>query len=147
MRGLETLRALPRVTLTQAVESEAAVASVVCEMAFDESRDEGELVSVWLSLCALWWRNADAVSKVGAKCVIEGMSGVLDAVFAGRLDADAMAAAGTVMLLTNEFATKSETAAMRQSVEKSFLASVAKSVRLNCTAARCEELLPSHCSS
>ena len=144
MRGLETLRALPRMTLAQAVESEVAVASVVCEMAFDESRGEAELVSVWLSFCALWWRNGDAISssKVAAKMFIDGVSGVCDAAFAGRMNAKTMAAAGTVGCLANEFATKSETATMRGSIEKMLLVFLAKCARLNCTAARCEELLP-----
>ena len=74
------------------------------------------------------------MSNVAAKCSLMVYL-VWRCCICGSTDANTMAAAGTLQLLGNEFGTKSQTAAMRQSIEKIGLASLAKSARLTCTAA------------
>ena len=140
MRGLETLRGLPRVVLAESVAAEVKAACVLVEIGLDISRDCAERQAAAMGVFALGLRNGVATTEVLGKFWIEGQAAVAAPFLANELsgrDGAALAAAWNCQynwLL--EFGTKSETAAMRGAAEKQTLAGLGKLSRLDCTRAR-----------
>ena len=146
MRGLQTLRDLPRVMLAEPVDAEVSVASVVAAMGLDGGRGTNEREVAHMSVFALGFRNGDATADMIGKLFGEGVSAVDEPVYSGELKgretAALYAARYAVWCVLSELGTKSGTAAMRGAAEKRILAGFGKTSKLNCTAARYAELLP-----
>eukprot|EP01047_Picozoa_sp_COSAG01_P022601 COSAG01_NODE_1347_length_10632_cov_29.175370_3_plen_2601_part_00 len=146
MRGLETLRGLPRVVLAEPVAAEVAVAAILVEIELDIDRDCAERQAAAMGVFAVGFRNGAATIEVLGKLYAEGAAAITAPWFANELSgrdgvALAVASAGCFWLLF-EFGTKSETAALRGAVEKQILTGLGKTMRLDCTRARYAELLP-----
>eukprot|EP01047_Picozoa_sp_COSAG01_P076701 COSAG01_NODE_13559_length_1567_cov_7.455722_1_plen_522_part_11 len=146
MRGLETLRGLPRVVLAESVAAEVAAASVLVEIGLDISRDCAAREAAAMGVFALGLRNGVATTEVLGKFYSEGQAAVAAPFLANELsgrDGAALAAAlNSSYWLLFEFGTKSETAALRGAAEKQMLAGLGKLSRQDCTRARYAEFLP-----
>ena len=146
MRGLETLRGLPRVVLAESVAAEVKAACVLVEIGLDISRDCAERQAAAMGVFALGLRNGVATTEVLGKFWIEGQAAVAAPFLANELsgrDGAALAAAWNCPYwVLSEFGTKSETAALRGAAEKQMLAGLGKFSRLDCTRARYAEFLP-----
>jgi hypothetical protein len=147
MHGLETLRNLPRVLLDENVEAEVSLAPVAAEMASGEDRSNEERMAAYFAFYALWFRNEHATSSFAAKFGVEVMDELWSAVFSGRLRGKQGAALcagwGAIFVLLLELATKSETAELRATYEKTCIVMAGKSMKLDCPAAQFEDLLVS----
>eukprot|EP01047_Picozoa_sp_COSAG01_P013145 COSAG01_NODE_610_length_14860_cov_222.563647_4_plen_1950_part_00 len=147
MRGLETLRGLPRVYLAEPVAVEVAAAAISVETALDVSRDCAERLAATMSVFALTLRNgaAPTIEMIG-KFYLEGIAAVCKPIFTGELSGregvELLAAFWCVTSYASYFGTVGETAALRGEAEKQNLIAASKVSRLDCTRARYAELLP-----
>eukprot|EP01048_Picozoa_sp_COSAG05_P013631 COSAG05_NODE_1469_length_4793_cov_5883.461014_2_plen_202_part_01 len=145
MRGLEVLRALPRVVLAASEEAEASVVHVVGEIGCDESRGDGEREAAWMAFFVLWYRNGAATLGVVAKYVVEGVGSVVGVAFSGRLQGreglSVLAAWSSAENGLDEIALKHVDPTVRASAEKTLLAVIGAITKLDCAAARYTRLI------
>eukprot|EP01047_Picozoa_sp_COSAG01_P038713 COSAG01_NODE_3157_length_6489_cov_11.663380_2_plen_992_part_00 len=146
LRGLETLRGLPRALLTEPVAAEVAAATASVEIALDISRNCAERQAAAMSVTALALRNGTATTDAVGKLYFEGVAAILQPIFTSELTGqdglELFAAWGCGTFALYQFVYMGETAALREAAEKHGMATMGKLSRLECTRSRYEELLP-----
>eukprot|EP01047_Picozoa_sp_COSAG01_P054828 COSAG01_NODE_6039_length_3884_cov_2.766975_1_plen_928_part_00 len=147
MRGLEMLRALPRVILPEAAAVELSMASIAVGIGLDSSRDCGERQAAIMSVFVLGFRNGNATTELLGKLYAEGVTTVMGQVFSNKVsgrEGVALMAAwyGISFPLLAEMALKSQTAVLRGAAQKAVLTALRGYGQLECTAGRYAELLP-----
>eukprot|EP01047_Picozoa_sp_COSAG01_P025923 COSAG01_NODE_1653_length_9619_cov_43.055573_3_plen_686_part_00 len=145
-QGLETLRGLPQRVLVDAVDVEVSLVLAVGAIGLEERRSNKERASAWLSVFTLGLRNTGMAMEAVGKLLVEGCERVLGAGHTGRLHGQeglaVVAGFGTALILQFSFAFLLESAAMRDSAEKSFVSMLAlMAASAECTAARCQDYL------
>eukprot|EP01048_Picozoa_sp_COSAG05_P005418 COSAG05_NODE_321_length_11453_cov_62.107539_2_plen_2300_part_00 len=150
LRGLSVLRGLERVVLVKHMEAEVAVAQILIELALNDQaqRTSEEQCAVWMSLFALGLRNCGAEGMVDIiyRARVEALPRITASAYSGKLwgreELAVCFCSESVDALCMEIAMQGGDAAIRALMLKAIQAGGKAWLKLNCTAARCAEILP-----
>eukprot|EP01048_Picozoa_sp_COSAG05_P005776 COSAG05_NODE_352_length_10911_cov_31.817139_7_plen_699_part_00 len=145
LRGLESLRALPREILEQAVAAETKVTHLMVELAASEGRTDGERNSSLLGLVVLGLRNgaavADVLESVMTKCYVQISQELFDGRLQGREGVMVRVGMQAVATLVIEMACKAPD--VRERLESTVLREwAAAASTLVCSKARFQDIAP-----